>query len=154
MRSTSLATTATFGGLALLVGVTSCGQPLMNRHPGPVGEPGDAPGFGLLQVRALHYIIDRREEGGRKLVSDVTVYSDGRVVVTAEMTASEFDSKGRISVRLSNLAGRTLWTRVVTTPLCVTRTCPSSRKETWTFRTTPRIAAQASNLRLTLDILD
>jgi hypothetical protein len=152
MRSTSRALTATLGGLALLAGVTSCGQPSMNG--GAVDELAQAPGLGLLQVRALHYIIDRREEGGRKLVSDVTVYSDGRVVVTAEMTATEFDSKGWISVRLSNLAGRTLWTQVVTTPLCVTRTCPSSRKETWTFRTTPRIANQASNLWLKLDILD
>ncbi|MFN3432438.1 MAG: hypothetical protein ACK46X_21130, partial [Candidatus Sericytochromatia bacterium] len=123
MRAIIRALTATLSGLALLVGVTSCGQPSTIGPSGATAPEAEAPGFGLLQVRALHYIIDKRIEGAKTLTSDVTVYADGRVVVTAVMTASDFDTKAKISVRLSDVAGRTIWSHVVTTPFCVTRTC-------------------------------
>ena len=147
MRSTSRALTATLSGLALLVGITSCGKPAM------LGTSSAAPGFGLLQARALHYIIDKRTEGGQTLTSDITVYDDGRIVVTADMTGAIVGPRAWISIRLSNLAGRTTWNNVVTMPFCVARLCPTTRKASWTFRTTPRIATQASNLWIKLDIL-
>jgi hypothetical protein len=157
MRLTRTALTTALGGFAALTIAAGCGQSPQAAGAGPsvrVGPEAVAAGptFGVLQVRALHYIIDRSEKRGHALSSDVTVYNDGRIVVTADMNGAGGNPRGWISVRLSDLAGRTIWTNEWTARFCTTPPCASSRKATWTFRTSPGVTARAANLWLKLDI--
>lgn len=153
MRLTRTALTAVLGGFAALTIAAGCGQSPQTagaaRGPEAVAI---GPSFGLLQVRALHYIIDKREQGGRSLLADVTVYNDGRIVVTSTLDGAGTNPRGWISVRLSDLAGRTIWSNEWTTRFCAEPPCASARKANWTFKTSPSVTTRAANLWLKLDI--
>lgn len=160
MRLTRTALTAVLGGFAALTIAAGCGQSPQATGAGPGApavsalSPGadGGPAFGVLQARALHYIIDRREQGGRKLLADVTVYDDGRIVVTSTLDGAGTNPRGWISVRLSDLAGKTIWSNEWTTRFCAEPPCASARKANWTFRTSPRVTTRAANLWINLDI--
>jgi hypothetical protein len=91
-------------------------------------------------------------KGSQSLLSDVTVYDDGRIEVTATMDGAGGNPRGWISVRLSDLAGKTLWSNAWSSRFCAEPPCASARKTTWTFRTSPGVTKRAANLWLKLDI--
>jgi hypothetical protein len=163
MRMTGTALTAVLGGVAALTIAAGCGQSPQSLGAGSsLGVSADSalspetaalgPAFGVLQARALHYIIDKREEGGRSLLSDVTVYDDGRIVVTSTMDGAGSNPRGWISVRLSDRAGKTLWSNAWTPRFCTEPPCASAQKTSWTFKTSPGVTTKAANLWLKLDI--
>jgi hypothetical protein len=169
MRLTRPALTAVIGGAAAITIAAGCGQsprtigaePSLRVPSASLGVPAVStldsdtamgPSFSVLQVRALHYIIDKRVEDGRSLQADVTVYNDGRIVVTSTMDGAGSNPRGWISVRLSDLAGKTLWSNAWSPRFCAEPPCASAQKTTWTFKTRPSVTTQAANLWLKLDI--
>lgn len=160
MRLTRIALTSALGGFAALTIAAGCGQSPQAAGAGPsLRVPSESPeaaavgpSFGVLQARALHYIIDKRTEGGRSLLSDVTVYDDGRIEVSATMDGAGSNPRGWISVRLSDGEGKTLWSNEWTTQFCPEPPCASARKTNWTFKARPGVTTRAANLWLKLDI--
>ncbi len=154
MRLLPHAVIALLASGTMILCVSSCGKPASP----PAASPDDpaAPGYTLQQAgRALHYIIDSKEKGGNTLKADVWVYQSGRVSVTADMTSAGGNPTALIKVRLSNLAGETLWQTDITSRFCEGETCgPEPRREIWNYEVGPSLAAKASNLWLTLDILE
>ena len=150
MRLTRTALSAVLGGITAVVLAAGCGQ---SPQAGGAVLSASGPAFGVQQARALHYLIIPREEGDRKVVADVTLYSDGRIVVTAKLEGGVDNPRVWVDLRFTNQAQRDLWTNTWRERFCEEAPC-APRTATWTFKTSPGIASRISNVWMKVDILD
>lgn len=155
MRRVSHGVTVILAGAAVLLGVSSCGNPM------PAVDAGNgvvtAPVFGLLQGggRMLHYIIDTKEKNGNTLKAEVSLYQTGRLTITGDMSNAGSNPTALIKVRLTNREQESLWQTEISTLFCEAETCSAgTRQQIWNYELGPSRAARVANVWLTLDVLE